>query len=315
MTLSGDFNASVNVPFQRMRQLLLDGPLQEGVVGASDVMVVQRGAGANQSVDVGTGFAWVQLDTGTRNGLPHVTNDAVANVTVTAANGTNPRIDQIILRWNDTSIPTGSGNVPTLEVLTGTATSGATLANRTGAAALPNDCLRLADLLIPALSTTISNTQIRDRRLWARGAYVRIVRTAGNYTTASATMALVDGTNLQPRIECSGNPLRVTLRCNAFHTTASSTYILTPWVDGAAAETGSTDFFTGVSAAVASGPTTPMNMQWTIVPAAGSHLIGWAWRTPSGASATLTASTTQPLEMEIEEIIRQNTANNTTTSG
>ena len=34
MTLTPDFNSSVNVPFQRMRQLLLDGPLQEGVVGA-----------------------------------------------------------------------------------------------------------------------------------------------------------------------------------------------------------------------------------------------------------------------------------------
>src|SRR3954465_3615681 len=135
MTLVADFNRAVGVPFQRMRQLLLDQGVQEGVVGATGLKVAQRGAGANQSVDVGAGFAWVQIDTGTRNGMGHVTNDATANVDLTAANGTNPRIDQIILRWNDSSIPTGSGNVPTLEVLTGTATSGATLANRTGAAA------------------------------------------------------------------------------------------------------------------------------------------------------------------------------------
>src|SRR3954468_14337935 len=185
MTLIADFNSSVNVPFQRMRQMLLDGALQEGVVGATDFKVVQRGAGANQSADVGTGFAWVQIDTGTRNGMGHVTNDATANVTVTASNATNPRVDQIILRWNDTSIPTGAGNVPTLEVLTGTATAGATLDNRTGAAALPNDCMRLADILVPAASSSVVTANILDRRRWARGAYALQTRSAADYTTTS----------------------------------------------------------------------------------------------------------------------------------
>jgi hypothetical protein len=36
MTLVADFNSSVNVPFQRMRQMLFDGALQEGVVGEND---------------------------------------------------------------------------------------------------------------------------------------------------------------------------------------------------------------------------------------------------------------------------------------
>src|SRR4051795_3695859 len=123
MTLVADFNSSVSVPFQRMRQLLFEqgGGIQEGVVGATDLKVAQRGAGANMSVDVPAGAAWVQIDTGTRNGLGHVYSDATANVTVSASNGTNPRIDQILLRWNDSNVPTGSGNVPTLEVLTGTA--------------------------------------------------------------------------------------------------------------------------------------------------------------------------------------------------
>src|SRR4051795_6181621 len=188
MTLVADFNRAVGVPFQRMRQLLLDQGLQEGVVGATDLKVVQRGAGANQSVDVGTGFAWVQIDTGTRNGMGHVTSDATANLTLTASNATNPRVDQIILRHNDSSIPTGAGNVPTLEVLTGTATAGATLDNRTGAPALPNDCLRLADILVPATSTSVVTANIRDRRPWARGFYYPLVDAAGDVVLGAASV-------------------------------------------------------------------------------------------------------------------------------
>jgi hypothetical protein len=312
MTLVADWNSSINVPFQRMRQMQIDGALQEGVVGASDLMVVQRGAGANQSVDVGTGFAWVQLDTGTRNGMGHVTNDAVANVTVTAANGTNPRIDQIILRWNDTSIPTGSGNVPTLEVLTGTATSGATLANRTGAAALPNDCLRLADLLIPALSTTISNTQIRDRRPWARGAFARVVRTAGNLTTTSASMVQLSST-LQQRIECSGAPVRIWLHGYLQHSVANTLTLFQPMIDGGTIDS-LNDYSPAFVTTAGVGGAALVAAHYVFTPTAGSHLLEWYWRT-GAATATLLAGTGQPALVVVEEIVRQNTANNTTTSG
>lgn len=310
MTLVADWNSSVNVPFQRMRQQLLDGVLQEGVVGASDLMVVQRGAGANQSVDVGTGFAWVKIDTGTRNGMGHVTNDATANVTVTASNATNPRIDRILLRWNDSSIPTGSGNVPTLEVLTGTATAGATLTNLTGATAVPNDCLLLADLLIPATSTTISNTQIRDRRPWARGAYVRIVRTAANYTTTSASLAEVDTANLKPRIECSGVPVRVKLLGTVINTVDNQLSTFQLFMDGARVE--ATDFSTNVPAA--GGRFGGVLLEWDVLPAAGSHQFAPAFATSSN-TLTLTANVNGALEMIVEEIVRQNTANNSTTSG
>jgi hypothetical protein len=307
MTLVADFNSSVNVPFQRMRQALLDGALQEGVVGANDFKVVQRGAGANQSVDVGTGFAWVQIDTGTRNGMGHVTNDATANVTVTASNATNPRVDQIILRWNDSSIPTGSGNVPTLEVLTGTATAGATLDNRTGAVALPNDCLRLADILVPATSTSVVTANIRDRRPWARGAYFTAVRASTNATTTSASHVLVDATNLQPRIECSGVPMRATLRSAIIHTVAGSTIAMTTYLDG----TTGTNVLGAGAAIVHVAQTTNQQIYtwvWDFTPPAGSHLIGPAWST-SAATATLAALATQPLQYVVEEIVRPNTSN------
>lgn len=171
MTLTGEWTPSVPVPFQRMRRLLQDtAGLQEGVVGAGDFAVSQRAAGANMSVDVALGAAWVQVDTGANNGVAHVASDAIANVSVTTSDATNPRVDQVTLRWNDTSIPTGAGNVPTLQVLAGTPTAGAQIANpsaagyRAGAASLPNDSLRLADFLVPATSTSVTNANINDRR-------------------------------------------------------------------------------------------------------------------------------------------------------
>lgn len=92
---------------------------------------------------------------------PHSTD---ANLTFTTPHATLPRIDQILLRVYDDSHDGLGLNKPTLEVLAGTATAGATLDNRSGAAALPNTAMLLADVLVPATATTLTNSQIRDRR-------------------------------------------------------------------------------------------------------------------------------------------------------
>jgi len=304
MTLIADWNISNPVTYQRMRQLLLEqgGGIQEGVVGANDLKVVQRGAGANQSVDVGTGADWVQIDTGTRNGLGHVYNDATANVVVTASNGTNPRIDQIILRWNDTSIPTGSGNVPTLEVLTGTATSGATLDNRTGAAALPNDCLRLADILVPAASSSVTTANIRDRRPWARGATRILTRTAGDIgPTAYAANTELSTADMRPRVECSGALIRLSWSITI--NPGVGVGRLMPMMDSALVIGAASSHFTATS-----NVEQTYHFSYTFAPAAGSHLFSLAIRT-GASSATVRATADQPWQMMVEELIRPNADN------
>lgn len=191
MTLLADFVTNKPLSFQRMRALLLEqgGGIQEGIIGAGDLLVAQRAAGATMTVDVSAGAGWVQVDTGTRNGISHVYSDAVANLPIAAAHATLPRVDQVVLRYNDSSLPTGAGDVPTLEVIAGTPTTGATLDNRTGAAALPNDCLRLADVLVGAAAGSITNAVIRDRRPWARGFNWGNRAAAGaDFTTASTTL-------------------------------------------------------------------------------------------------------------------------------
>jgi hypothetical protein len=130
VTFFADFTSGQsNVSYTRMRQLLATsgGGLQEGVIGAGDLKVSQRALGANPSVDVAVGDAWVQYDTGTRNGLSHVWSDAVANVAINASDVTNPRIDQIGVQLNDVGVGAGTGgNTPALRYVPGTATPGTT---------------------------------------------------------------------------------------------------------------------------------------------------------------------------------------------
>jgi hypothetical protein len=98
VTFLADRVTNVPVSFRQLRMKDAEGALQEGVVGANDLKIVQRAAGANQSVDFSVGAGYIQIDSGTRSGLAHFYNDAVANVAVPASNATNPRIDQAIVR-------------------------------------------------------------------------------------------------------------------------------------------------------------------------------------------------------------------------
>ncbi len=141
----------------------------EGVDGYDDYRVTQRGAGANMSVDVAAGVGNVRGDDSARQGLYVVTNDGTVNVPVAAAHATLPRLDQIVLHVRDGAPPSGqAGDNGTLEAVAGTATSGATLDNRTGAAALPATAMLLADVIVGAADTSITDSEIRDRRSFSK---------------------------------------------------------------------------------------------------------------------------------------------------
>jgi hypothetical protein len=317
VTLFADFNSSVSVPFQRMRALLLEagGGLQEGVVGAQaaagDLKVAQRVAGANLSADVALGAAWIAIDTGTRNGIGHVFSDATFNAgPFTAGNATNPRVDQVILRWNDTSIPTGGGNVPTIEVLTGTATAGATLDNRLGATALPNDCVRLADVLMPVSAASVTTANIRDRRPWARGANFGVnSNNTTDFTSTSGPFAVIDTTVLQQRIECSGVPLEVQLHGYFLHSVANGIIDYGLAVDGAGPAAGTRRRATTGPGAGGSG--VPVAFRTVLAPSAGSHLIAPMWSATTAGTMTLVRSGTAGVELTVREIVAQNASNGT----
>lgn len=165
----------------------------EGVVNYATDLVVTPAASLLR-VDVAAGAAWIKGDSGTpgvglSQGLFLAINDAaVANaVTLSAADPTNPRLDQIYVQVRDsTDLTPGGGNDDLIfGVVTGTPTSGATLLNRNGAAALGNDRLLLADVLVPNGATNLTAANIRDRRIPANGRATRAV--PGVETTTSTS--------------------------------------------------------------------------------------------------------------------------------
>lgn len=170
----------------------------EGVANfhAGSLLVTTGGSGLNLSV--AQGGALITGDDDDR-GVYSVYNDAAVTLTATAANPTNPRIDQVIARVYDSTYGEGADEW-VLEMLDGTATGGATLTNLTGATALPDNAIRLAYVLVPAtfLGPFVNATHIRDARVgyqpgssMATGTLVRAYRAAAfNVTTVSTKLAL-----------------------------------------------------------------------------------------------------------------------------
>lgn len=298
---------------------MLEAGLQQGVLnmggaGTDLKATVQTGT---LRLDVAAGAALVKGTSGVAalglsQGLFMVINDAAITTAVTLASGhaTLPRIDQICLKVEDSSDLGSGADQVTVVAVAGTATSGATLDNRNGAAALPANHFLLADQLVPAAASSLLAANTRDRRAWARGAYRRILRNANaaagsNYTTTSTSAVAIDGTNLSPRIECSGVPVRVTLRGTTIYTATGGRVRYQHRVDGATID-GTLETAIPI---VSAGDPHGTNIQWDLVPAAGSHVFAPYWRVDAANTGTLQANASDPAELVIEELVRQNVDN------
>lgn len=281
------------------------GAIQGGVWDAGDFKITQRAAGANMTVDAAAGYSLVPANDPGNLGLYHLQNDASVNVTgFVGSNASLPRIDSVYVQVNDTTHGGDATDVPTFGIVTGTATAGATLDNRTGAGALPNGALLLADILIPAASSTIVTANIRDRRAWARGAHNVILRgaTGTDYTTTTVqpTFLAIDATNLAPRVECTGTLVKVGLHGTMF---ASTNIFIKIYVDGVAGP--GVRLFGNNASNYA-----PLDMQQWIVVTPGSHIFEARWGLGAAGNATFYATDANvPMRMTVDEDIRQN-ANN-----
>lgn len=303
-------NDGTGVPFgpaagkQGLRYMLQQIGLQEGVYDAADLKISQRGAGANMSVDVAAGSAWIQGDDTARQGVYHLVNDATVNVAVSAAHATLPRIDQVIARIYDSSVAGGS-DTPAIEVLAGTATAGATLANRTGAAALPNGAVRLADVLVAAAASSIANAAIQDRRPWARGGFRAIEKGDADFSTTNGTNTAVTG--LVVSMECSGAPVRITFSAMGRNSLGATAEI---WcglkLDGN--DLGSNVYQLGGLVGDRYGQ---VGFVTVLSVAAGRHTFQPGIRIAggTGGTAVLNANSISPARLIVEELVRPNTDN------
>lgn len=150
---------------------LLDEVFSEGTVGVNDGLVTQNGGGAMR-VNVAAGSAVVSFDTpyggkrqvvwtATESGPPGSPTTADNWIsTFTAAHATLPRIDRVVLTVQDASLDATGQRRAVFQVVAGTATSGATLTNLTGAAAVPANSILLANVLVRAATTAILTADI-----------------------------------------------------------------------------------------------------------------------------------------------------------
>lgn len=131
--------------------------ISEGVASSTALAVSERGAGANMSVDVAAGVAWILGDDATAQPCYRVYNDGTVNLTVTTADATNPRIDRVVAEVLDSTF-SGASNLWRLRVIAGTP------AGSPSAPALPSNAISLATISVPAGDTTIGSAQITDTR-------------------------------------------------------------------------------------------------------------------------------------------------------
>jgi hypothetical protein len=131
-----------------------------GIVTPGDLQVTQQ-ASPNMSVLVGTGQIWVPGTSTASQGMYYSRNGAAVTLAIAASNPSNPRIDTVVVQVQDAAYAGATKSIAPA-VITGTPTSGATLANLTGAGAAPASSTVLAYVLVPAGATTIVTADIAN---------------------------------------------------------------------------------------------------------------------------------------------------------
>lgn len=120
-------------------------------------MFVSQNGVPNMTVNVAAGGCAVPGTEGASQGCYYIVNDGTVNLAITAAHATLNRIDIVVVRIQDQAY-SGALNVATLEVVAGTP------AASPAAPAAPANSLILAQVSIPATDTTITTSQITDKR-------------------------------------------------------------------------------------------------------------------------------------------------------
>ena len=140
-----------------------------GVKGSGDLLV--SAPGGSMSVNVATGEVIVPNST-SNGGMYYGLATSTTNVTIPAADPSNPRIDTICATVDD-KYEGASLDDWKLQDITGTPTAGATLSNLNGKGTIPNtggaSSILLGYVLVPAGAANIVSGDLLDARSSAQG--------------------------------------------------------------------------------------------------------------------------------------------------
>lgn len=181
----------------RLDRIFTDVLFSEGVmqVAAGQLLVTQRGAGANDSVDIAAGYACIQGDDTADQGKYLVRNRATVNVAATAAPVANSRIDLVCLRINDPAAGGPAGNNASFVYVTGTPAASPT------PPATPTSAIALARVLRTVGDAAVVAANITDVR-------PQSLTTLSNTFTSAGDLLSYDGVNaIRVPLGTSGFPL------------------------------------------------------------------------------------------------------------
>lgn len=133
-----------------------------GVIGDGDLAVSQHAGTPGMSVDVAIGSAFIRGTEAADQGVYTAVSSSVVQVTVTAADVTNPRKDLVVARIYDEEY-SGVDKEFALEVIAGTP------AGSPADPTVPDNCLVLARVAVAAAASSIVNANITDLRTFATG--------------------------------------------------------------------------------------------------------------------------------------------------
>lgn len=169
----------------RLDRIFADVMFTEGVmrVAAGQLRVTQRGAGANNSVDIAAGYACITGDDSADQGNYLVRNDATVNLAAAAAPVANSRIDLVCLRINDPAAGGPAGDNATFVYVSGVAAASPV------APATPTSAIVLARVLRTVGDTSVVTANITDQRTQSLTFFSNTLTTAGDLLS-------FDGTNL-----------------------------------------------------------------------------------------------------------------------
>ena len=134
------------------------GSITGGIVGASDLLVTAPVSG--MSVNVATGEVWVPGTSSSTQGGYYGRVSSTTNLSVAAANPSNPRIDLVVAVVTDSAY-SGATNTFAVAVVTGTP------ASSPSPPAVPTSAITLAQVAVPAAVTSITSGDITDERVLA----------------------------------------------------------------------------------------------------------------------------------------------------
>lgn len=151
----------------------------EGVLLSTDLEVTEKSGTPDMSVDVAGGRAFILGDEATYQGTYFVENRGTTNVVISAADATNPRIDIIVAEVDDSAY-SGATDAWDLKVVTGTP------AGSPSVPTTPDNAIKLAEVAVAALASSIVDANITDTRTRYNPGYAaEYFSASGSFTKAN----------------------------------------------------------------------------------------------------------------------------------